>query len=423
MPTPNGHPMVLPRSRASCRKLVNGGGRTAQFKLSAIICVALLVGCSSSDKVSPELEPPQELTLGSKAAVETPEAELLREAQRYFDSGVYSVAKDVFERLRDGYPLGAYAEFAAIKVADCEFESSNFPIAAALYEEFLKNRPASRSTPYVLLRAARSNQLANQGIGRDDTSLRRARDLYLELLDKYPNSPFAEGARTLLQQAELTLSENYVLIIEFYRKQGKDPAVLAREEKFREHFGAEAILRETGEPPSAPREMVAEAPVGTPVLIEQSVLAAIPESGEDGSDNSSDRMARAFGTNDSDASIHSIAGAHAARRARASLPVVRLVECDRARGFIFLHLSTDIPYPGSVEALGPLVASDGVFSLRIEGVSTPGKDQLERDCFGSGDVTISPDGNVAIHSSRPTGATAQVLELTSPSRILVAIDG
>lgn len=374
--------------------------------IGALLTLAL-TGCSGKDSPEPEEEAPQELTSGSKAAVETPEAELLREGKRYFDAGVFSVARDVFERLRDGYPLGAYAEFADIKIGDCEFESSNFTAAAAHYEEFLKSRPGSPSTPYILLRAARSHQLSNKGVGRDDANLRRARELYKDLLQRFPNSPYHAGAREYLAQTEKLLAANEQLVIDFYRKKGKEPAIEARLAHYQERFGALPPDEEPELDFQPPQEPVAEAPIGSQPMVER-VLA-----------DSSVQPPERGASKDSPSNRISAAEARASRRAAARIPVVRLVECDRSEGLMFLHISTPLPNPGAIERLSPVLRRGTLFSLVLNGVTTPGGGTLVRDCFGKEDVTVDSSGVVEIQADKLSWQTAQILELDNPTRVLL----
>ena len=86
---------------------------------------------------------------------------------RYTQTGVFTVSRDAFRSIQTGYPHGAYAEYAEIKVADSFFELRNYKEAALLYEDFLTHHPSSQSTPYVLYQAARSNRMIHRGVGRD----------------------------------------------------------------------------------------------------------------------------------------------------------------------------------------------------------------------------------------------------------------
>ena len=382
----------------------------------------ILGGCSgSSDDVRPPEAAPEELTDRSKPAVDTPEAELLSDGKRYFEAGLYSVAKDIFEKLRDGYPLGAYAEFAAIKVADCEFEASNFASAAGLYEEFLKNRPASPSTAYVLLRAARSNQLANRGLGRDDTTLHRAAELYEQLLKQYPSSPYAEGARGLLQQTQDTLAANEKLVVEYYERKNKEKAVEARKVAFANRFGRDVDLVDLGKEPEPLTEKLGAAPVGSQILFETSLGSVSQPNGETSAGDvlASEVAAPAGKGNRSPVQRPAAPSTALARGATQRGTFVRMVECDRAQRLVFLHLSQPITTPGSVEALGVVAGSPSGFAFSVKELTTPGAKALERDCFGNRDVVISPAGDISI---KTTGSSAQLMELSDPPRILVAID-
>ena len=89
--------------------------------ISLVLLILIAQGCSSTAPVEPksvEIPPVKE---GAKIA-DTPERELFEQAQRYYEEGLFSVAKDNFDSLRTSYPLSPYAEYASVKMTDCDFQ-------------------------------------------------------------------------------------------------------------------------------------------------------------------------------------------------------------------------------------------------------------------------------------------------------------
>lgn len=127
-------------------------------KILFTLILFCLISCSSSKTGEPGS--PNELIEKKKSdsgfSVDTPEGELLSEGKRLYESGLYSVAKDAFESLKEGYPNSSSAEFAAIKIADCLFETSEYTQARQRYEEFVREKPSSSEAPYALFRAGRA---------------------------------------------------------------------------------------------------------------------------------------------------------------------------------------------------------------------------------------------------------------------------
>ena len=210
------------------------------FLIILVACgsTAGILGCGNS--VEETLKPlggATEIVEEKVASIDTPEAELFENGKRYYQVALYSQAKETFEAIRDGYPLGPYAEFAEIKIADCEFQTAQYGSAALLYEEFLKNHPASVSSPYVLMRAAQSYQLSHRGIGRDSTSLHKALELYDQLLTRYPDSMHAGLAKEQRAQTQEYLAAYEKMVIDFYRNKGSTPATESRNKAFEQKFG------------------------------------------------------------------------------------------------------------------------------------------------------------------------------------------
>ncbi|MFM1846869.1 MAG: outer membrane protein assembly factor BamD, partial [Pseudomonadota bacterium] len=202
-----------------------------------------LGGCSSKPKGEPE---PAEIPLGDITAVDTPEEELFAEAKNYYATELYSVARESFKSLAASYALGAYAEFAEIKAADAYFEMNEFDTARTMYEEFLRNRPASSSLPYVTMRAGRSFHLSHQGIGRDPQSLERALELYDTLIARYPSSVYADSARVYRSEVLRDLESSERVVADFYARKNNQRAAAAREELIAQKLTPLMTVADTG---------------------------------------------------------------------------------------------------------------------------------------------------------------------------------
>jgi len=399
----------------------------APVLLAAIALVLTLSACSSSDPVSPE-PIAEELKDKSKPAIDTPEAQLLADATRYFQAGLYGVAIDLFEKLRDGYPLGPYAELADIKVADANFESSNFAAAAGLYEEFLKSRPDSPAVAYVTLRAARSNQLANRGVGRDAASLQKAADLYDQLLNKFPNSAYAEGAAVYRQQVKDLLAANDKAILEFYKKRDKQQAYEARKKEFLARFGERSDEFELPDGTIPAVEKLTPAPQGTRVLVETNLTgpgqagSGQAGSGQAGSGQAGSGQAIASGRS-SETERGSTLSRSASSRSAPSGLFVRYLECNKSQRMVLVHLSMALASQGELEAQSPLTkgtlaGSAQGLTLLIPGLRTMENAATQRDCFATRDLTILPKGEIQLSTE---SASAEVMELSNPPRILIAL--
>lgn len=339
----------------------------------------LLSGCSGSDtKPEPEAV---ELKAAEGRIIDLPETELINEAMRLFQGGYYTVARDNFESLRTNYPLSPYSELAAIKSADCQFETNDFGPAAVAYEDFFKNHPVSESAPYALFMAARSNQLSNRGLGRDVAPLEKALELYTRLISNYPDSPYAENSAMFRREVQQALSDYEKVIAEYYRRRNALPAAETRE-KIRSDRWDAALAQADQAATSGPASIgIVAASVPLPVLPEPDPQAA--------------RGNRAVFQSQPD--------------------LVQNVEClsqDGRRVFLYLNRPVeDSAWQRRYQRVSP---ENGLITLKIPGASAQPR---KFDCFGKEDLTIDSDGGIHLESELP----ARILELSKPDRLLIVL--
>lgn len=211
--------------------------KTALVSLLALSTT--LAGCFSSSDPEPDAEG-EAKEIKSKDATETsdaPEGELVSLAKRLYEARMYSVARDSLQSLKDRYPLGAYATFAEIKVADSYYFNGEYNEAAKFYEGFMKNYPGSPDLPYVELQAARSHIKSARGTGRDRQPLERGLAILDGIVERYPGTPYATAAQQERIPIIDQLAEYDRLIITFYKKRENTAAVESREKAFTERWG------------------------------------------------------------------------------------------------------------------------------------------------------------------------------------------
>jgi len=213
--------------------------RRAVYLGTLAFVVATQSGCWGSGS-EPEPEPEAKEIKADKDSLSTevPEAELIKLSKKLYQVGMYTVARDSLASLKDRYPLGAYATFAELKHADSFFFNREYNEAAKSYESFIKNYPGSSDLPYVKLQAARSHIASARDAGRDRQPWERGLTIYDELVSNYAGTSYADIARTerVAVVRELTAYDRE--IIDFYRKQGNQAAVEAREKRFNERWGS-----------------------------------------------------------------------------------------------------------------------------------------------------------------------------------------
>lgn len=360
------------------------------------LSMLLLAGCWGSSSPEPEQEA-KELKSGKEAlSTEVPEAELTHLSKKLYQVGMYSVARDSLASLKDRYPLGAYASFAELKHADSFFFNREYDQAAKLYEDYVKNYPASSEVPYAKLQAARSHVASAKTDGRDRQPWERALTMYDDIVASFSETAYADLARQERNGVVKELSAYDREIINFYRKTGNTPAVEDRERRFAERWGAR--LSEV--------ERTSDTTPTFKSLRELSPIAFVPRPAE---------------TQDlrQDDSLGAQATATPSTSVQAPLTegriVVQRVQCSASEPKFATVELTQIPPSLASYDSSPLALTPENGTISIKGTNLTSR-QPTFDCFGSKDLEFTPDGDIKISSDQ--ALTVSVLH--EPPRLLIA---
>lgn len=369
--------------------------------LQVLAIGSLLSGCFGSSDPAPEPEAKELRTEKDPLATEVPEAELTRLAKKLYQVGMYTVARDSLASLKDRYPLGAHASFAELKHADSFFFNHENDQAAKLYEDYLKNHPGSSEVPYVKLQAARSHVASARTSGRDRHPWERALVMYDDVVTSYSGTAYADVARIERIGVIRELSAYDREIIEFYRKNDNMPAVEERERRFKERWGAR--LSEVEQADSAPSTLSQKRLRELPNL----AFVAIPPTEAAFTDQLLQRPA----SQGSDSQgIPAPEGPLIEGRI-----VVQAVHCTKdASPFATVELSRIPDRLAGYEGSSPsIVPTNGV--VLLEGTKLAAR-QATFDCFASGDLEITSDGDLKLISEHPIIITV----LQDPPRLLLS---
>lgn len=329
--------------------------------LIALLLISTLSGCWSSDP-EPELT---EITSKDGPSVDTPEMALFELGKSYYQAGLMNPAREAFESLKSGYPLGPYVEFAEIKIADSYFYSYEYDTAALLYEEFKNNHPASPAIPYVMLQAGRSHQLSNDDVGRDITPLEKADQIFGELIERYPNSIYVFAARKFQANTRQRIAAYKREVIDYYKRRDSEQAAEDREAEYKAKWAA------AENPPE-----IAARKVDLPV-VSSSPAIVVARRGTSASSTDSNSPKTPAAANQSTGSALESGD-------------VRRVDCTKSEpAMIFVHLRRKFDDESFVHDHQNVQSRAGriVLDLPIE----PALD-MKLDCFGSQDLTLSDSG-------------------------------
>jgi outer membrane protein assembly factor BamD len=195
------------------------------FGLSLLSCLCLLglSGCATQDK---------DFTFGLN------EAQMQALGEKEMNAENYKEALDVFEKLEARYPLGVAAMQAQINSAYCYFKRGELVLAISALDRFQKLYPKHPRTDYILYLRGLVHLAENDDVfssisqqdpaERDSIGQQKAFDVFKQLVQSYPKSPYAQEAAKKLPVILTDLVKNEIYVARYYAKRGAWVAAVNR---------------------------------------------------------------------------------------------------------------------------------------------------------------------------------------------------
>lgn len=165
---------------------------------------------------------------GGDSQKEKPAYELIQEGMEEYEKGGYTAAIRNFEQLKDWYPFSKYAILAELKIADSHFHLRQYAEAVMAYEEFEQLHPRNEATPYVIYQTGRCYYDQIDTIDRDQTSAKKALDVFRRLIRRYPQEPYAQQAQSHITKCLQSIAGHELYVGKFYFKSKHYKAALNR---------------------------------------------------------------------------------------------------------------------------------------------------------------------------------------------------
>lgn len=199
-----------------------------QKKLSVVVATFVLLGLSAC-------------SLLPEKADETknwPVTKLYAEARSEMDAGQYESAIKMFERLETNYPFGNYAVQAQMEIAYAHYKTQDQAQALAAVERFIKLHPNHPQVDYMYYLRGLVNFNDQMGFmsviytqdptERDPKATRESFQAFKELVDKYPNSVYAEDSIARMKYLVNAMASYEVHVAKYYHRRGAYLASLNR---------------------------------------------------------------------------------------------------------------------------------------------------------------------------------------------------
>lgn len=154
--------------------------------------------------------------------------ELVEEGLDAYAVGKYTEAIEAFTRVRDMYPFSRYSMLAELKIADTYYAMEDYEQAIAAYQEFEDLHPQNEVIPYVQYQIGRCYFDQVSTSDRDQGNTRKAMDIFLQLIERFPESVYARRAQAHLKQCEKLIATHELDVGIFYYRTRKYDAAINR---------------------------------------------------------------------------------------------------------------------------------------------------------------------------------------------------
>ena len=166
------------------------------------------------------------------------EQSLYSSAQAYLQDGNYNQAVRYFDAINNRYPGTTYSEQAQLNLIYAYYKKQEFNDALTAADRYIQLYPSSSHLDYVLYMAGLTNSALGDnyfqdlfGVDRatrESTSIRAAFGNFQNLVQHFPNSPYAADAIARMAYIKASLARHELDIAKFYFKRDAYVAVANR---------------------------------------------------------------------------------------------------------------------------------------------------------------------------------------------------
>ncbi len=197
-----------------------------------LMSLLVLAGCASS------LDPTKDWT---------PE-KFYQEAKDRLNDSNYDEAIKLFEQLQGRYPYGRYAEQAQLEIAYAQYKYDEPGLALAACDRFIRQYPTHPNVDYAyylkgIVNFHGKKSFMNWLIGseddlhdRDVKATRESYESFKEVVQRFPNSRYAEDSRARMNYQFGVMARYEVSVARYYYQRGAYVAAVNRTKFTLENF-------------------------------------------------------------------------------------------------------------------------------------------------------------------------------------------
>lgn len=173
---------------------------------------------------------------GSKVKPQNSAEKYFQEGERYFEGKLYDDAIASWEKVRDTFYSPQLSMLAEMKIAEAYYVSKRYPEAVTAFSDFLANHPDDPRTATIFYRLGLSYYQQILSADRDQTSTENALVTFQQLEQRFPENPYSQEARQLIQRCKTRLAEHEVVVSAYYLKKNQYEPAITRLETLLKNF-------------------------------------------------------------------------------------------------------------------------------------------------------------------------------------------
>src|SRR5437868_4941959 len=193
-------------------------------RLVPLLCALALFGCASV------IDPTRDWTV----------ERFYQEAHDKLMEGNYDEAIKLFEALQGRYPYGRYAEQAQLEIAYAQYKYDEPGLALAACDRFIRQYPTHPNVDYAyylkgIVNFHGKKSFMNWLIGseddlhdRDVKATRESYESFKEIVQRFPNSRYAEDARARMNYQFGVMARYETTVAQYYYNRGAYVAAVDR---------------------------------------------------------------------------------------------------------------------------------------------------------------------------------------------------
>ena len=157
-----------------------------------------------------------------------PSDKLWSEADRAMQDEAYDIAIQNYKALLEQYPFDPNAEEAELNIAEAYFNANRYPEAIAAFGDFERMHPTSDNLALIEYRRGMAYLAQHRSSDRDQQAIKNAMDSFRNVVDRYPDTPWAARADLRIRECREELAAHDSDIAGFYLQRGSLRAAESR---------------------------------------------------------------------------------------------------------------------------------------------------------------------------------------------------